>query len=150
MKQQVKYNLSYLNDLPPDNKEFKKRPLMDHSINFENHYIRDGVKIRRDGYVLTNTGKEADLRLLDEQDPDRLLEEAEKSLQEEIRRRKAPDLDTVKAFKNATRRDYVDIDFGKMKGRYSTSVLPHGTQIPAAMNYSGRRFEGDYLTDKSL
>lgn len=150
MKQQIKYNLSYLNDLPPDNKEFKKKPLTDHSINFENQNIRDGVKLRKDGFIITNRGREQDSALLDEQDPDRLLNEAEKSLQEEIRRIKAPDLDTVTAFKNVTRRDYVDIDFGKMKGRYSTSVLPNGTKIPAAMNYSGRRFESDYLTDKSL
>jgi hypothetical protein len=66
--------------LPPDNKEFKKKAALNHSINFENQNIRDGVQLKRDGFVLTNKGKEADTALLDEEDPDRMLKEAEKSL----------------------------------------------------------------------
>ena len=78
------------------------------------------------------------------------MNEAEKNLQEEIRKIKAPDLDTVKAFKKTSKKDYIDIDFGKMRGRYSTNILPPENKLPAAMNYSGRRFENDYHTDKSL
>ena len=78
---------------------------------------------------------------MDDQDPDRMLQQAEKSLQEEIRRIKAPDLDTVKAFKNISKRNFVDIDFGKIKGRYSSNVLPDNAQVLASMTYQGQKID---------
>ena len=77
MSQRIKLGFSHLNDLPPDNKKFKKRSLMDQSIKFDNQTIRDGVELKKDGLIITSKGKEVDVIYISDDDPQRHLKEAE-------------------------------------------------------------------------
>lgn len=150
MSQRIKLGYSHLNDLPPDNKKFKKRSLMDQSIKFDNQTIRDGVELKKDGLIITSKGKEVDIIYISDDDPQRHLKEAEQGLQEAIRRRKAPDLQVDAAFKKIAKKGFVNIDIGKMKGRYSTGVLPNDHSMPACNNFSGQRFESGFMNEKSM
>jgi len=123
---------------------------MEHSINFEIQTIRDGVELKKDGFIITNKGKAKDMTYVDDEDPQRLLNEAEAGLQEAIRKRKAPDLDIDTAFKKMSKKSYVNFDMGKSKGRYSTGVLPFNCSMLAIQNYSGKKIETAFMNDKSL
>ena len=72
MSQQIKFNQMHLNDLYTDSKEVTYKKLHNHSIMFDYGTLREGVELRKDGYLRTSKGKTKDPKyhpeLIDQED----------------------------------------------------------------------------------
>ena len=73
LSQSIKHGKSHLNSLASDHRDYFKKKLREHSVNFDNQTIRDGVELRKDGLIITSKGIETDVKFLEEDDPKRLL-----------------------------------------------------------------------------
>lgn len=145
LQQGIFQHQSYLNDLPSSPKDILQKKLRNHSINFDKALIRDGVVIKRDGFIITNKGTQV---AVNEDDPSQILLRAQNEQRQNDPKNKSQELDVISAYKHqgSYKRNLINIDFENQMYR---DRLPN-TKLPGFMQYTGQEHTMNILSDKMM